>query len=416
MSDEMTPLGPSGDQFPAFQADPFGYLRDLEQYGAIVGIDLGGIPTAVVYDLDAIDTIFKDHLEHIGRAAVFDRLSHATGNGILTNYDWSTWRPRRSVVGVPLRARAVSHFSDRMVHIIEQELEGWPVDTPFDLYENLRVVTLRVVADLLFSSDIDATSIDTIATAVAEIHKWAEADPSNADLEHEPETFRVAINALHALIDEIVATRTSETPGDDMIGVLLTAQQDGLASLDATGIRDEAVTLILAGHDTVTNALSFAVDLLGRNPGARHHHPRHIVDETLRLYPPVHLTAKAIMLDLQLGNVVIPSGWEVLIPEWTIYRDERYFERPDEFLPERWTDTGTLLADRNAYFPFLTGPKFCVGSHFALLEATTFISLFLDRFDHEMLDPVPPRTRPFALSFGPAHELPILLRQNAIRP
>jgi len=58
MSDEMTPLGPSGDQFPAFQADPFGYLRDLEQYGAIVGIDLGGIPTAVVYDLDAIDTIF----------------------------------------------------------------------------------------------------------------------------------------------------------------------------------------------------------------------------------------------------------------------------------------------------------------------------------------------------------------------
>jgi len=92
----------------------------------------------------------------------------------------------------------------------------------------------------------------------------------------------------------------------------------------------------------------------------------------------VHVTNRAVVADLDLGPVVVPAGWEILIPEYVLLRSSRYFERPSEFLPHRWTDHSPLRLERRAYFPFLTGPKFWVGSHFALLEATEAVGRFLD--------------------------------------
>jgi cytochrome P450 len=94
-------------------------------------------------------------------------------------------------------------------------------------------------------------------------------------------------------------------------------------------------------------------------------------------------------------------------------RDERYFERPDEFLPERWSPESQLHMDRRAYFPFIGGPKLCVGNHFALAEATAFMELFLDRYDFELLDPIAPWGREFALTFLPDRPQPIRLRDRS---
>ena len=403
------PPGPDGNQLEAIAAGMYPYLVDLQQHGEFVAIDLGEIRTAVVYDLDAIYRILGDKLQHIGMAALLQRLSHATGSGLLTNYDWATWQPRRRRIVKPLGARAVGRFHERMVAIITSELDAWPTGSEFDLHTAVRRMTLRVVADLLFSTDLDDDAAAIIDTAVEEIHGWAEADPANADLDNEPETFQAAIAALHSLIVGVVDARDPKHPGDDMIGVLIEASSEPDSALDATGIRDEAVTLILAGHETVTNTVSFALDLVGRNQHTRDAPPRHIVDETLRLYPPVHVTNRAVVADLDLGPVVVPAGWEILIPEYVLLRSSRYFERPSEFLPHRWTDHSPLRLERRAYFPFLTGPKFCVGSHFALLEATEAVGRFLDRFQHEMLDPEPPWGREFALSFAPDRPLPCRL-------
>ena len=404
--------GPAGDQFDAMAAGMFGYLRDLQRHGDAVAVDLAGVSTAVLYDLDAIYKVLADKLEHVGMAPVFERLSHATGSGILTNYHWQTWHPRRRRIVKPLGARSVGQFRQRMVAIIDEELDSWPVGEDFDLYPAVRRLTLRVVADLLFSTDLTEEAVAVIDRAVEEIHAWAESDPANADLANEPESFRSAIADLHAVIDTVIATRDRENPGEDMIGVLVAAAAEPDPPLDGGGVRDEAVTLILAGHETVTNTISFAVDLLGRNPAACACQPRHIVDETLRLYPPVHVTNRAIVADFDVGGLTLPAGWEVLIPEYVVYRDDRHFERAAEFLPDRWNDHSRLRLDRRAYFPFLTGPKFCVGSHFALLEATETMNRFLARFDHKMLDPEPPWGREFALSFAPDRPLPCRLARR----
>ncbi len=404
--------GPASDQFDDMAADMFGYLRSLQRYGDAVAIDLAGVRTAVLYDLDAVYRVLADKLEHVGMAPVFERLSHATGSGILTNYHWPTWHPRRRRIVKPLGARSVGQFRQRMVSIIDDELDAWPVGEDLDLYPMVRQLTLRVVADLLFTTDLTADAVSVIDRAVEEIHAWAESDPANTDLANKPESFTAAVADLHALIDTVIASRDRSRPGDDMLGVLLAAAAEPDPPLNTAGVRDEAVTLILAGHETVTNTISFAVDLLGRNPAASGCEPRHIVDETLRLYPPVHVTNRSIVADFDAGGFTLPAGWEVLIPEYVIYRDERHFARAAEFLPERWADESQLHLNRRAYFPFLTGPKFCVGSHFALLEATETIDRFLARFDHEMLDPEPPWGREFALSFAPDRRMPCKLARR----
>ena len=248
-----------------------------------------------------------------------------------------------------------------------------------------------------------------IDRAVQEIHAWAEADPAFADNENPPASYVGALSALDTFIEDVIDSRDVASPGDDMVGLLLDATADPDARLDRRGVRDEAVTLILAGHETVTNTICFGIDLVGRNPEAIDADARHVVDETLRLYPPVHVTNKAVVKDLPLGGVTIPAGWEVLIPEYVLYRDPMYFERPDEFVPDRWADDSPLRLERRAYFPFLTGPKFCVGRHFAVLEATEAIDRFRRRFRHEMLDPTPPWGRELATSFAPDRPMPITL-------
>ncbi len=296
-----------------------------------------------------------------------------------------------------------------MVTIIDEELATWPAGEAFELHDRVKRLTLRVVADLLFTSDLDDTAIEIIDRAVEQIHAWAEADPAYTDTDNPPPSYVEAIGRLDAFIRDVIDRRDPAAPGDDMVGLLLDATTDPEARLDQRGVRDEAVTLILAGHETVTNTICFAIDLLGRNPNATDADARHIVDETLRLYPPVHVTNKAIVKDLPLSAATIPAGWEVLIPEYVLYRDETYFERPDEFLPQRWAEDSPMHLERSAYFPFLTGPKFCVGRHFAILEAVEAVDRFRRRFRHEMLDPTPPWGRELATSFAPDRPMPIRL-------
>ncbi len=410
--------GPAGDQFEQYAAAPFEYLRDLRSHGSIVPIDLGGVRTAVVFDLGVIAAVFVDRLEHVGRPLVFERLAHVMGTGLITNYDWDLWLARRKRIARPLGARTVRRLHTRMCQIIDSELSRWPTGEPVELHDLVKRLTLRVVADLLFSDDLTEEAMEVIATAVSEIHAWAESDPANADIDARPASFNAAMAALDGYIGGVLDARPPGNPGGDMAGLLLAAVDEPDARLDRRGVRDEAVTLILAGHETVTNTICFAIDLLGRHPQHAGAAARFVVDETLRLYPPVHVTNRAIIKDLvvdcdrgtpEARGVLLPAGWEVLVPEYVIYRDAKCFERPGEFLPQRWADDSPLHLERRAYFPFLTGPKFCVGRHFALLEATEAIERFRARFRHEMTDPTPPWGREFAVSFAPDRPMGIRL-------
>jgi cytochrome P450 len=401
--------GPPGDLLDEFMNNQFEFIRSLESYGSAVSIDLAGTEAVWLFDLPSIQQVLVDKLEHVDMSPLLRRLQVITGSGLLTNYTWEQWQPRRRLIHKPIGFRALGAFLERMRSIIEERIASWPVDEEFELKSKLHDVTLRVVADLLFSESITEEAIDAINRLVVELHAWSEADPANENVSDPPVSFSDALDAVDAYVREVIESRDMEDPGDDMLGVLISAISDDGRPIDAAGVRDEAVTLVLAGHETVTATIAFAIDLVGRNPSTRSADRRHIVDETLRLYPPVHFLSRLIKKDFDVGVCTLPAGCEVFFPMIQLARDERYFERPDEFLPERWSPESQLHMDRRAYFPFIGGPKLCVGSHFALAEATAFMELFLDRYDFDLLDPVAPWGREFALTFLPDRPQPIRL-------
>ncbi|NNC80476.1 MAG: cytochrome P450 [Acidimicrobiales bacterium] len=405
--------GPAGDQLDQFATNQFEFIRSLEQYGPAVSIDLGGTETVWLYDIPAIHKLLADKFDHVDMPLLSRRLEVVTGTGLLTNFDWNVWSPRRRIIFRPIGARAVGNFVERMTTLIEERLDTWPLGVPFELEHAVSDMTLRVVADLLFSEDITDEAIAVIGRIVDELHRWSEADPTNANVTDPPESFREALEEADSYIRSVIDARSPDAPVDDLLGVLLAAVDDEGVPIDLQGVRDELITMVLAGHETVTALICFAIDLVGRHPETADADRRHIVDETLRLYPPVHFLPRFVREDFDVGVCELPAGTEVFIPMIQLFRDERYFERADEFLPERWDPDSPLHMERRAYFPFITGPKLCVGSHYALMEGTIALDRFLAKFDFELLEPATPWGREFALTFLPDKPQSIVLERRA---
>ena len=206
---------------------------------------------------------------------------------------------------------------------------------------------------------------------------------------------------LYAIIRE---RRAQGSEGDDLLGRLLEATDEEGAQMTDQQLRDEVATLFLAGHETTALALSYALLFLARHPPARARlreevdevlggRPATMADvpalrftdavirESMRLYPPVYAIGREALEDCVIAGWVVPRGAQVLMPQWTVHRDPRWFSDPEAFLPERWLDGLADRLPRFAYFPFGGGARVCVGNHFATLEAILVLATLMQHLD-----------------------------------
>ena len=239
---------------------------------------------------------------------------------------------------------------------------------------------------------------------------------------------------IHALIDE----RRKEGAGrGDLLSLLIQArdENDGSGMTDKQ-LRDEVMTLFLAGHETTANALTWAIYLLGEHPeiqaqaaeGVRGvlagrppiaaDAPRlelceRIIREAMRLYPPAYVIGRRATEDCHVGRFPVPQGTNVLMSQWVVQRDPRWYERPADFLPQRWADGSLSKLPKYAYFPFGGGPRICVGAGFAMLEAVLVLSSILQHYELSAVNPGPVPLLP-AVTLRPG--VPIQMRIIPRRP
>ena len=215
--------------------------------------------------------------------------------------------------------------------------------------------------------------------------------------------FRRALAELDRLVYDIIRRRraSGEDPGD-LLALLLRARDDAGQPMTERQLRDEAITLLFAGHETTALALTWAWYLLGQHPAARDELERevnavlggraasaadiprlpfthNVVRESLRLYPPASAVVRQARADCVVGGYAIPAKTNVLMTQWVLHRDSRWWERPDEFAPHRWDAHGGAAPleqrlPRFAYFPFGGGPRVCIGSQFATMEAVLLLA------------------------------------------
>jgi cytochrome P450 len=215
--------------------------------------------------------------------------------------------------------------------------------------------------------------------------------------------FAKAMAELDGLLFRIISERRRAAPRDDLLGTLLAAQDDDGARMSDAQLRDEAITLFLAGHETTALALAHTLYLLARHPEIEQklHAELHgvlgdrlptaadvralpytecVLKEAMRLYPPAWTTGREVLEPIELRGVTMPRGAQIFLSQWIVHHDARWFPDPERFDPERFRPERAKALPRYAYFPFGGGPRICIGNHFAMMEATLMLALIVGRW------------------------------------
>jgi cytochrome P450 len=412
MQSRNAPPGPRGmfATIRHYQRDMLGFFQDCaHRYGDLALIRF---PLDKLYLLnrpELIKQLLLDYHDHGVKTWTLKQFDFMVGNGILLS-EGAFWRQQRRQLQPAFHNDRIRRYGRSMVTQAQAMLDGWEEGATLDLHREMSQVTLKVVAETLFGlklthqvqliGDLMHLAMDSFDRQML---SWLPV-PLNWPL---PQHWRLHLRArrIKRLAREVMAARRGEgCEGDDLLSWLLSAQAEN--GMSDAQIRDELLTLLIAGYETTANSLSWTLMLLAQHPevlaklraevdqvlGARSPEPedvpqlsyaRQVVQESMRLYPPVWMTGRTVTKPFVLDGYTIPRGAMVLVSQYITHRDPRYFPEPELFRPERWAQEPQ--PPKYAYFPFGGGPRFCIGSNFAMMEAVLILATIVQRQDWELV-------------------------------
>jgi cytochrome P450 len=373
-----------------------------------------------------------------GHTAERRRFFTFLGEGLL-NSDGDAHRRQRRLVLPAFHRSRLAHYGETMVRTTEAAISGWRDGEVRDLASDLNQLTLAVVGHTLFASDVGGAA-DSIAAGfdhlVTDLNRMI--FPGAALALRSPLPFARRIRRSQAALDKVVydlirSRRAQPADTGDLLSTLLMAEDAERPGerLDDGEIRNQVMTLFFAGQGTTANALCWVFWLLAGHPeveaallreigfvlGGRSPafadvpnlaYAGQVVTEAMRLFPPVWTMGREALVDVQLGGHMVRRGTLVLASQWIIHRDPRFFEDPQAFRPERWTDDFRKALPRFAYFPFGGGARSCIGENFAWAEMVLVLATIAGRWKLAMTPEASGiRPRP-KISLGP--DRPLRLR------
>jgi cytochrome P450 len=426
------PPGPLDDSWmTTFAQNRLGVLFDAAKtYGDLVHFPVGKKRHLyLVSNLDHIRYVFLEHPEKFGRGLVFKRRAgRVVGTGLITSEGEFNKRQRRLVMPAFHHHRVIG-YSEIMVQETVRLLEDWQTGQQRDIHHDMTRVTMNIVTRTLFGADVFDESSD-LGKAITDGIEYL-----NDESLLEP---KEAIDTLNRLIGGIIAERraSGEDRGDLLSMLLLARDEDGSQMTDAQ-LKDETMTIFLAGHETSANSISWAWYLLAQHPDIAaklyteldrvlsgrpptiHDLPQlaytdMVIKEVLRLYPPLWNLARDVLEDVQLGDYTIPKGSAIIISPYIVQHDPQHWEDPERFDPERFKDNYDKQVQRGAYFPFSYGPRVCVGQGFAMTELQLMLATIAQRY-RLTLDVNQVEIEPF-ISLRPKGGLPMTLHARQPEP
>jgi cytochrome P450 len=336
------------------------------------------------------------------------------GNGLLVS-DGEYWQRQRRLTQPAFHTSRISAYADTMVEYTQRTLAAWHDGQEIQVDHEMMQLTLAIVAKTLFDADVSGDS-DEVRAAMEILQEVSVEDaqsifalPEWLPTAHNRQR-KVAIETLDRIIlNFIQERRASGQDTGDLLSMLLATEEDGQGMTDAQ-VRDEAMTLFLAGHETTANALNWTWYLLAQYPEveAKLHaevdavlggraatladlkrlpYTAQVIKESMRLYPPAWNVARQAIEDVEIGGYTIETGSLVFVPIFLVQRDPRWYDDPDEFRPERWTEKFEQNLPRFAYLPFGGGPRVCIGNSFAQMEANLLLATIAGQYRLRLIEP-----------------------------
>ncbi|ELZ95246.1 cytochrome P450 [Haloferax mucosum ATCC BAA-1512] len=435
-----TPPGPKG--IPLFGAsrqyarDPFSFLTAVaDAYGDVIHFDLGPLDTYMLTNPDDIETVLVSEASKFRKPQFQDRaIGELLGDGLLMS-EGSTWKRQRQLAQPAFDMRRISTMAGMMTDRTESMLSTWTDGDVIDVQLEMARLTVEIIVDAMFGTDLDDERIRQVQENLEPLGARFEPDPvrfltPDWAPTRENREYKQALSVLEDLIWDIVEERrgtefgrqpASSVAADDsvegepmdLLSILLRAYDAGEQT--ETNLRDELMTMLLAGHDTTALTLTYAWYLLSQHPdvAAKLHrelddvlggrtptfedvrqleYTERVLNEAMRLYPPVYVMFREPKVDVRLGGYRIPDGSAIMLPQWVVHRSERWWDNPLEFDPDRWAPERTRDRPRFAYFPFGGGPRHCIGKHLSMLEGRLILGTVAQQYELDYI-----RDEPFSL-------------------
>jgi cytochrome P450 len=377
----------------------------------VVPTRFGPRRVVLIYHPGAIEELMVTRSRDFVKSPAVQLLRPLLGAGLLMS-EGAVWLRQRRLVQPAFHRQRVAAYGAAMTDIAARHIEGWKDGQVLEIHGEMMAVTQAIVAKTLFDADVSDEGHDIIraSNVLAEdfgnrvkslvqqlVPSWV---PTPANVRS-----RRAIQRLDQVVFRMIAARrkSGEDRGD-LLSMLLHAQDadDGSRMTDRQ-VRDEVMTLFMAGHETTAVALSWTWLLLAENPhvdaklagelltvlGGRLPtvddlpkltYAGHVVAESMRIYPPVFAMGRQAVRPTEIGGYRIAQGMIVAMPIWVVHRDPRWFPEPEAFRPERWDGDQARQLPRFAYFPFGGGPRQCIGNSFATMEAVLLLATIAQRF------------------------------------
>jgi cytochrome P450 len=405
---------------PELSRDALGLLtRCTRDYGDFVRVRLGLSRAVLIGHPGLVEEVLVTRNHDFRKNLGARRLGSLLGNGLVLS-EGELWLRQRRLMQPAFHRQRIGAMADTMVGCAVATLEGWQAGDIRDVAQEMTELTLQIVGRTLFGTDVgeDLRRIRNSSQAITKHFRSRlftlmilvpDSIPTPGNVRYSR-----AVRDLERLVHRITTERrASGRHGDDLLGMLLAASDDDGRGMTDRQLRDEVMTLLLAGHDTTALALTWAWVLLAQHPGAearlhaeidaavgrrlpaaadvaRLSYIEHVMNETLRLYPTAWAIGREAVRDTEIGGQPVARGTTVLMSPWVIHRDPRFYDAPDEFRPERWSDGLATRLPRYAYVPFGAGQRVCIGSGFAQLEAMLLLTTVAQRFRLELADPSQP--------------------------
>ena len=379
------------------------FTRQARSYGPVSSYRMAGEQLFLVNEPQLIRDILVTHNRNFTKSRGLERSKRVLGQGLLTSEGAMHLRQRRLMQPAFHRDR-IAGYGDLMVGYADRMRRAWRAGATLDISREMNRLTLSIVGKTLFDVDVEsqAAEVGEALTAVMESF-WLMMLPFADTLERLPvpklRRARMARARLDAIIYRMIADRrASGRDHGDLLSMLLAAQdeEDGGGMTDQQ-VRDEAMTIFLAGHETTANALTWAWYLIGESPEveAKLHaeidrvlqgrlpamsdlpslgYVERVVTEAMRLYPPAWIIGRRAIDAYALGDYTVPPRSILVMSPYVMQRDPRFYADPERFDPDRWTPEFRAALPKFAYFPFGGGPRQCIGESFAWMELILLVA------------------------------------------
>jgi cytochrome P450 len=408
----LIPLNPPGPKrkpvigyLREFRHDPPGFLTKLaREHGDVVHFKLGPQDMYLLNHPDYIRDVLVTHNRNFVKSRGLQMAKRFLGESLLTS-EGEFHRRQRRLAQPAFHRQRINTYADAMIDHALRTRERWQAGQTLDIWQEMMRLTLSIVGKTLFDADVEAEATE-IGKALTDVMQLFEriTNPFSVLLDKLPLPANIRWIKAKARLDETIyriinERRASGRDQGDLLSMLLLAQDeegDGSSMTDQQ-LRDEAMTLFVAGHETTANALTWTWYLLSQNPEAesklhaeidevlcgRRPEARDFMDlrytemvfaESMRLYPPAWTMGRRVLSDYAVDRYIIPSDSIILMSPWVMHHDSRFYPEPYKFDPERWRPEAREARPKFSYFPFGGGPRVCIGEQFAWMEGVLLIA------------------------------------------